>query len=146
MTTATPIKDSISLGLVYSFRGSVHYRHGGNMWHAGSHGAGEGTESSASGSAGSRMWTETHLFQLCHTHSNQDTSPNGAARYGPSEAIFIQTTAVCFCAGGRKSLVEWDPHCIKNALGVNLERGVGKGVELLGMGKWEEVGWGATRV
>jgi hypothetical protein len=29
MTKATLIKKSISLGLVYSFRGSVHYHHGG---------------------------------------------------------------------------------------------------------------------
>jgi hypothetical protein len=28
MTTATLIKENISLGLVYSFRGSVHYHHG----------------------------------------------------------------------------------------------------------------------
>ena len=29
MTKATLIKENISLGLAYSFRGSVHYHHGG---------------------------------------------------------------------------------------------------------------------
>jgi hypothetical protein len=29
MTTATLIKDNIKLGLAYSFRGFVHYHHGG---------------------------------------------------------------------------------------------------------------------
>ena len=29
MTKATRIKENISLGLAYSFRGSVHYHHGG---------------------------------------------------------------------------------------------------------------------
>jgi hypothetical protein len=29
MTKATFIKDSVSLGLTYSFRGSVHHHHGG---------------------------------------------------------------------------------------------------------------------
>jgi hypothetical protein len=31
MTKAILIKANISLGLAYSFRGSVHYHHGGNM-------------------------------------------------------------------------------------------------------------------
>lgn len=41
MVTATLIKETILWGLAYSFRGSIHYHHGGTWWHAGRHGAGE---------------------------------------------------------------------------------------------------------
>ena len=56
MTKATLLKENISLGLAYSFRGSVHYHHGGmhGGWQAGRHGAGEGAERSISGSTGRR--------------------------------------------------------------------------------------------
>ena len=30
MTTATLLKDNIEFGLAYTFRGLIHYRHGGN--------------------------------------------------------------------------------------------------------------------
>jgi hypothetical protein len=38
MTAATLIKENISLGLAYSFRGLVHCHHGGSMQHASRHG------------------------------------------------------------------------------------------------------------
>lgn len=52
MATATLPKENISLVLAYSFRSLVHY-------HRDRDGAG-GAESSASGSAGSREWTDSH--------------------------------------------------------------------------------------
>ena len=51
MTTATLIKErKQSIGMVYSFRGLVHYRHGGKHggWCAGRHGAGERAKTSIS--------------------------------------------------------------------------------------------------
>ena len=36
------------IGVAHIFRGLIHYHHGETWWHAGRHGAGEGTESSMS--------------------------------------------------------------------------------------------------
>jgi hypothetical protein len=48
MTKATLIKPNIPLKLAYSFRGSVHYHHGGKHGrHAGRHGAGEAKSSTS---------------------------------------------------------------------------------------------------
>ena len=45
MTKATLIKEKHLIGVVYSFRGLVHYHHGEARWLAGRHGAGEGVKS-----------------------------------------------------------------------------------------------------
>jgi hypothetical protein len=54
VTTATLIKENISLGLAYSFRGSVLYHQGGERGSKQADSAGEVVESSTSGYPGCR--------------------------------------------------------------------------------------------
>jgi hypothetical protein len=84
------IKENLSLELAYSFRGLVHYRHGGEH---GRYGAGGGTESSTSRSSGvsvSRLAeleqetstptpTVTHFLQQSYAYFSKTTLPNSAA-------------------------------------------------------------------
>ena len=106
MTMTTHIKESTSLrGLAYSFRGLVLYQD-----------AGEGADSSTSGSAGSRKsktldleWAFSNLKanSQWHTSSNKTTPPNpsnsvtpyepiGPFSFKPQEYLVFNLSFVCF--------------------------------------------------
>ena len=106
--------------MAYSFRGSVHYHHGGNQGSSwGRHGAREGAESSTSWFSGSKrrgrlfcrqpgrgsflpwvefehsepskpIYTVTHFLQQGYTYSNKATPPNGATSHGTVETATIR--------------------------------------------------------
>jgi hypothetical protein len=80
MTEATLIKANISLGLAYSFRGSVHYHHDRKQ---GSRHAGEGAERISAGETVSSAlgWSLNTRRPQClptqwHTSSSKATPPN----------------------------------------------------------------------
>jgi hypothetical protein len=113
MTRATLIKENISLGMAYRFRGLVHYHHGTK--HGSIHTDMELDElralrlylKAAEGDCVPHQVskptpTVTHILQQGHTYSNKATSPNSATPYGLSMqthesmgAIPIQTTTLC---------------------------------------------------
>ena len=72
MTMATLIREDIELGLAWSFRGSVHYHHGGTWWHAGRRGAGEVAESSTSCKS-NRKWF--HSLGMAWAHMRPQSPP-----------------------------------------------------------------------
>ena len=113
MTTATLIKENISLEwLTQQFRGLVHYHHGRIWQHAGRDGAGERAESSyiltcrkqevvsdtghdlSIYEASKPTPTMTDFFQQDHTYSNIATPPNTATLYELMGAKYFETTTV----------------------------------------------------
>ena len=113
MTMTTLKKDKHLTGVVYVFRGLVHYHHGTTWWHAGVHGAEKGAEISTSWPAGNRKWSElglawawktlkstltvTHILQQGHTYCNKATPPNSTTPYEIMGANYFQTTTAWLC-------------------------------------------------
>ena len=85
-------------------------------WHAGRRGAGEGTESSTSGSTCSRKRDGHSCLEPLRpsgiTSSSKAAPANGATPYGPVGAIFIQTTTArnrCSGNGGSYRVSQAQP-------------------------------------
>ena len=88
-------KEKHLIGVSYSFRGLVHYHHGGIWWCSRRYGAKAATESSTS-YVGKRKWPQSSLPQW-HTSSNKATPtsmrpPSNTLPYEIMGASYIQTT------------------------------------------------------
>ena len=111
--TITFIKETIESGLAYRFTGLIYYHHGRKQGSAQAdvvlekelrvlHLDPKHQEERMSHWAWLKLLKSQSLAQVTgflqqgHIYLNKATSPNSATPYGPSEAIFIQTTAVTY--------------------------------------------------
>ena len=98
MTVATLIKENISSGLSYNFRGLDHYHYGGKD---GSVQAGILLEKELRvphphlKAAGKKI--ETYFFLKGHTHSNKTTPPNSGIPYGPTGPFPFKPPHLVWC-------------------------------------------------